>query len=532
MIFSVKKRKPVALIILDGWGIAPAWGGNAISEAKTKTYNKITASFPMTSLLASGQAVGLPTNAPGNSESGHLNIGAGRIVHQDISLIDNQIESGAFFSNHILLSAIDHAKGHNSSIHLMGLLSDVGIHSHIRHLYALLKLLKAKNFNNVYIHLFSDGRDSNPMKGIELISQVNAEIKKIGVGRILSISGRFFAMDRDNRWGRISRSYNAMVKAEGNVFPNPVAAISAAYASGQTDEFIEPRLIGNKSQPIKVISDNDSIILFNFRGDRSRELTNAFLADSIPEFPDREKLKNIFFATFSIYERSTMALKVFSTEQVNDPIAKVLCDNNLSQLHIAETEKYPHITYFLNGGVEKAFPKEDRLLISSPRNIKTYDLKPKMAANEITLSVMSALHKNKHDFYFINYANPDMVGHSGNFKATVHAVEFVDECLKTLLDKILSLNGLAIIVGDHGNAEQMVNPRTGNPDTEHTTNPVPFIIVSNNDKIKKIKLVSNGVLACVAPTILELMHIEKSKFMLNQSLIVHQSNNWLENYGK
>ena len=521
---SKKTKKPFALIILDGWGIAPAWGGNAITKAKTKTFDTIWKNYPSTSLLASGQAVGLPLNSPGNSEAGHLNLGAGKVVHQDLTLIDQKIDDQSFFSNPVLIGGIKHAESHHSNIHIIGLLSKTGTHSHIKHLYALLGLMKKNNFNRVYIDLFSDGRDSDPFSGIEMISEVENEIKKIGVGKINSISGRFFAMDRDNRWGRVSRAYNLLVRGEGNVYESPKSAFSSAYTLGQTDEFIEPRLVGNKISNTETISNNDTVILFNFRNDRTKELAEAFLADKLPEFPDRQKLNNLYFASFAVYDDNPTSKQVFSPELIHEPIAKVWADQGLRQYHTAETEKFPHVTYFINGGVEKPFWGESRLMIPSPRNVKTYDYKPEMSAKEVTESLLLAINKNLHDAIILNYANADMVAHSGNLEATVIAVECVDACLNKVLSRITSLGGTAFICGDHGNAEQMVNPRTGQPDTEHTTNPVPFIIVSEDEKIKKYKLRSDGILSSVAPTILELMSIPKPQAMINQSLIIKEIN--------
>lgn len=517
-------KKPVGLIVLDGWGMAPAWGGNAISEAKTKTFNKVMQNYASTTLLASGASVGLPINAPGNSEAGHLNIGAGRVVHQDISIIDANIESGDFFKNKVLLSSIEHAKKNNSNLHLMGLLSDTGTHSHVRHLYALLKLCKENKFSRVYVHLFSDGRDSGPTNGIELVNNVVLEIKRIGVGHVASISGRFFSMDRDNRWGRISRTYNMLTKGQANSYPNAMNAFSSAYAQGMTDEFIEPRIISNQSEPRVNIGDNDTIISFNFRSDRMKELINAFLSPQIEGFKDRVILKNLFFVSFAIYEDSSLAKKAFSPEKVEVPLARIISENSLRQFHISETEKYPHITYFINGGREAIFSHEDRFLIPSPRGVRTYDFAPKMSAETIAAKTIHLLGQNLYDVFMLNFANADMVGHSGNFNATVHAVECVDGLLSSILNKIIQLDGIAFIVGDHGNAEQMVNPRSGEPDTEHTTNPVPFAIVSEIPEIKKIKLQGDGILASVAPTILEVMNLKKPDIMQNQSLIIRELN--------
>lgn len=515
-------KKFMALIILDGWGNAPAWGGNAVAAARTKVFNKISQEYPTTTLLASSGAVGLPSNSPGNSEAGHLNLGAGRVIHQDITLIDNQIADQRFYSNEALLAAIKHAKDNRSNIHLIGLLSKTGTHSHVRHLYALLDLMKKSNFDRVFIHLISDGRDSDPMSGIELASEVENEVRRIGVGRIVSVAGRFFAMDRDSRWGRIARAYNLYVKGEGNTYESLTSAFSSSYAAGQTDEFIEPRLVSTKTQHAELVKDNDSIILFNFRSDRTKELTRVFMEDKFPEIPDRKKLNNIYCATFAIYENSNLAKKVFFAEKIDMTLAQIWSEKNLRQFHCAETEKYPHVTYFFNGGREEPYPGEDRMMVPSPKDVKTYDFRPKMSARELTDAVLQNMDKGLYDVYVINFANADMVGHTGNFQATAEAVEYVDECLGRILSKVLYTGSTAVIVADHGNAEQMVNPKTGDPDTEHTTNPVPFIIVSEDPKIKRSKLKSDGILASVAPTILELMEIKKPDEMSNESLIFNE----------
>lgn len=516
-------KRPFGIIILDGWGLAPAWGGNALSQARTKCFDNIWKDYPSTSLLASGGAVGLPPNSPGNSEAGHLNIGAGKVVHQDVTLIDEKIYNESFYSNKVLLEAISHAEQCNSNIHVMGLLSKTGIHSHIRHLFALLNMIKRNNFNRVYIHLFTDGRDSDPMSGVEMIAEVELELIRIGIGQIASISGRFFAMDRDNRWGRIARAYNLLVKGEGSTYDTTRAAFSSAYAAGQTDEFIDPRMITNKIQGKVLISDNDTVIFFNFRSDRAREITKAFVDPDLPEFPDRKKLNNIFFASFVIFEENQNIKQVFQPEQIANTLAKIWAEQGLLQYHTAETEKYPHVTYFINGGIENPYPGEERLMIPSPRNVKTYDMKPQMSAVELTQSILSATKRNKYDAYIINFANTDMVGHTGNLEATVQAAECVDSCLEKILPFFIKNNGICAVMADHGNAEQMVNPRTGYPDTEHTTNPVPFILVSEALKNQKIKLRSDGILSSVAPTMLELMNIQQPKTMVNQSLIIREN---------
>ncbi|MCL5071701.1 MAG: 2,3-bisphosphoglycerate-independent phosphoglycerate mutase [Actinobacteria bacterium] len=516
----LSRKKPFLAIILDGWGHAPAWGGNAISQAKTKTFDLIWQKYPSTLLNASDGAVGLPVGTPGNSEAGHLNIGAGHVVHQDTTLIDQQIEDRSFPNNKALLEGIKHSTKNKSNIHVMGLLSKTVTHSNINHLYGLLRALKQNGCSRVFIHLFSDGRDSPPTFGIEMIEEVEREIKNIGLGTISSVSGRFFAMDRDNRWGRIARIYNMLVKSEGNQYENARAAFSSAYAVGITDEFIEPRLIGNKTQNFEPIASNDTIILFNFRSDRSREITKAFLAENLAEFPDRKKLNNIYFASFVIYDDQSIAKRIFQPETVPEPLARVLSECNLKQFHLAETEKYPHITYFINGGREKPFLGETRLMVPSPKNFKTYDYIPQMSAEKVTKALLNQIKIGRQDCYLVNFANTDMVGHTGNLEATIEAAEFVDKCLGEILSLVLNLRGTAFIFADHGNAEQMVNPHTGAPDTEHTTNPVPFIYFANNLKDKSIRLKTNGGLPNVAPTILDVLNINKPVSMTAESLII------------
>ena len=514
------RGKPFCLLILDGWGLAPAWAGNAITQARTPNYDKAWRLFPSCSLLASGAAVGLPVNAPGNSEAGHLNIGSGRVVHQDVALVDEQISNGAFFKNEVLLGAIRHAKKNHSNIHLMGLLSKVGTHSHVRHLYALLRLMKDNNFSRVYIHLFSDGRDSDPTSGIETAEEVEKQIKEIGVGRIASISGRYFAMDRDNRFGRVSRTYNLLVRGEGNCYESSRIAFSQAYAQAETDEFIDPRLIASKTNRKATIDNNDAVIFFNLRGDRTKELTRAFLDKDVPEMLDRKKLKNLYFVSFVMYEDDKLSKRAFAPEKIESPLAAVWSREGLRQYHTAETEKYPHVTYFFNGGIEKPFRGETRVMIPSPKDVKTYDYKPEMSAKPLTESIMLGIKSGRHDGFIINYANTDMVGHSGNLGSTIKAAECVDNCVGKILSRIFDIGGLAIIMADHGNAEQMVNPRSGDRDTEHTTNPVPFIVVGKGLSKESLVLQNNGILGSVAPTILDLMNIPKPLSMLNQSLII------------
>lgn len=519
---SGKKKKPFALIILDGWGIAPVWGGNAISTATVKNFKTIQKSFPNTTLQASDGAVGLPEGAPGNSEAGHLNIGAGHIVYQDQPMIDREIESGKFFHNITLAAAVEHVKTNNSNLHIMGLLSKAGNHSHINHLFALLKLVAEKKCERVYLHLFTDGRDSDSMSGIEMLSDVEAEIRKIGIGKITSIIGRFYAMDRDNRWDRVKKTHDMLLRGSGKSYSTIGSIFTDSYAHGITDEFIEPSIIQDKQHSFVAISDNDSVILFNFRADRAKELTRIFLDPELKEIKNRKLLKNLFFATFVMHDENSLAHQVFFPEKVVNPIASILSAKGLRQYHTAETEKYAHVTYFLNGGIEASFPGEDRLMIPSPTTVRTYDKIPEMSAEEVTKTFIEAINRNIYDFLVVNFANPDMVGHTGDLKATVKAVEYVDICMGKVLDAVTKKDGIAIVCADHGNAEQMVNPRTGEPDTEHTCNPVPFGIISADDKIKNIKLRPDGILASIAPTILQIMGVEYDLKQKEKSLIINK----------
>ena len=521
---SSTKKAPLVLVILDGWGMAPSWGGNAITLASTPTFDKLWRNYPSTTLQASGPAVGLPEGAPGNSEAGHINIGAGKIVHQDISVIDERIENGEFDTNPVLIEAVEHANKSDGNIHLMGLLSDTGTHSHIRHLEAILKFCQKHNFKRVYIHLFSDGRDSDPMYGIELIGKVNKLLETTGVGVVESIMGRFYAMDRDNRWGRTARAYNCLVKSEAEAVNNPNEAFSKSYAVGTTDEFIEPKIVSTKEKHFISIKDNDSIIIFNFRFDRINQLVDCFLKDNIPEFPDRKKLKNIFVSSLASGSDQPDFKTIIPAEIIQTPLAKVLSDKGLLQMHIAETEKFPHVTYFINGGREKPFLNESRISLPSPK-VRTYDLAPEMNAKGVLGALVKEMDRGKTDFYVVNFANPDMVGHTGNLKATMQAVTFVDQCLGRLILDAQSLKGTVVICADHGNAEQMVSPQTGDPDTEHSLNPVPFILV-NDELSSKVTLSANGSLSNIAPTILDLLQIDRPSDMKSkESLIVRKAEN-------
>lgn len=500
---------PLILLILDGWGIAPSWGGNAITLAKTPNFDRLWRSCPSSTIRASDGAVGLPEDAPGNSEAGHLNIGAGRVVHQDFPMINREIESGKFYENSAMKQVLLHAQKNQSAVNLVGLLSKTGTHSHIDHLFALLNYFKKSNFNNVFIHLFSDGRDSDPMSGIEYISEVEEEIKKIGVGRVASVMGRYYGMDRDNRWGRTARAYNAMILGEAEKCEKAIDVFSQSYRRGITDEFIEPRVIVDKENQISTIKNDDSIIFFNFRADRIRQLVKALVGQNIKGFEDKKNLSDLFVATFATYEEmgSENIARIFEPDKVRSPLAKIISENNLRQYHIAETEKYPHVTYFINGGRTKPFPGEDWEMVPSPK-VRTYDLSPKMSAKGITDRLILKINRRSYHVYVVNFANADMVGHTGNLESVIQAVSFVDLCLGRICDAVIKNSATLMICADHGNAEQMVNPATSDADTEHTTNPVPFMIMKNAEE-KKLILNPSGKLADIAPTMLGLIGAEK-----------------------
>jgi 2,3-bisphosphoglycerate-independent phosphoglycerate mutase len=515
------RNLPLVLVILDGWGIAPSWGGNAITLAKTPNFDRLWRDYPSTILRASDGAVGLPEGTPGNSEAGHLNIGAGRIVHQDFPMINREIENGKFFENKTMKAVLEHAQKNNSFIHLIGLLSKTGTHGHINHLYALLNYFKKNNFAHVAIHFFSDGRDSDPMSGIEMVVEAEAEIKKIGIGRIASIMGRYYGMDRDNRWGRTARAYRALVLGEAEQCEQPVDVFSQSYRMGVTDEFIEPRVIVDRENRMMNVADNDSVIFFNFRSDRIRQLVKAFVRPAPETFPDKKNLNNIFVATFATYEEtgSENIARVFEPDKVREPIAKALSDNGLRQFHTAETEKYPHVTYFINGGKSDPHPGEIWEIVHSPK-VKTYDLAPKMSAKAVAEKLLLKMNKKQFDVYIANFANPDMVGHTGSLEATMQAVSFVDFCLGRIIDMAQKREATVVITADHGNAEQMVNPGTGDADTEHTTNPVPFIIFNKNID-NRIKLQQSGKLADISPTIMQIIGVKKPPQMSGTSLFLN-----------
>jgi len=505
-------NKPLVMIIMDGWGESSETKANAIRLAKNQTINTFEKEYPSTQLGCSGEAVGLPEGQMGNSEVGHLNIGAGRVVYQEFTRISKSIREGDFFKNKVLLNAINNVKKNNSNLHMMGLLSDGGVHSSNEHLYALLDLAKKNGVKNVFVHCFMDGRDTPPESGKEYIQQLLNEMKKRGVGNIATIIGRYYAMDRDKRWERIELAYNAMTlgAGAGEGVGDPVQAMQNAYDRKETDEFIKPIVI--KGTP--PVSDNDSLIFFNFRSDRTREITRCFVDKDFDGFK-RKKHPNISFVCMTQYDVTIDAPVAYPPQELNNILSQVFSDNGKKQLRIAETEKYAHVTFFFNGGVEKAYPGEDRILIPSPK-VATYDLKPEMSAYEVTDRVIKEIQSNKFDVVIMNFANCDMVGHSGILDATIKAVDTVNECVGRIVAQVKSQNGITIVTADHGNAEQKYDPETKGPHTAHTCNKVPFIIVSDN---KGLKLRDDGILADIAPTMLALLGIKQPKEMTGRSLI-------------
>ena len=509
-------EKVKMLMILDGFGINPNKEGNAIALANTPNIDKLMKKYPVAEVHTSGADVGLPDGQMGNSEVGHTNIGAGRIVYQELTRITKSIEDGDFFTNQEFIDAIDNCKKNNSKLHILGLVSDGGVHSHIRHLYGLLEMAKRRDFEDVYIHCFLDGRDTPPASAETYIMQLEEKMKEKGVGKIASISGRFYAMDRDKRWERVKKCYDAIVNGEGNKSGSAISAIESSYQKEVFDEFVEPTLICNGDTPIATISENDSVIFFNFRPDRAREITRALVDPNFDGFENKDL--NLFFVCFTSYDETMPNVRIaFKKEPLINTFGEVISKKGYTQLRIAETEKYAHVTFFFNGGEEKQYEGEDRILIPSPK-VETYDMKPEMSAYEVTEKVVDAINSQKYNAIILNYANPDMVGHTGSLEAAIKAIEAIDECVGKVVEAILSNDGTLLITADHGNSEQMIDYKTGEPHTAHTTNPVPLILVSNDNKYK----IKTGRLADLAPTLLELMNIEKPKEMTGNSLLIKE----------
>ena len=509
-------KKQHILIIMDGVGLSDEEEGNAFKQAKTPNLDRLINEYPNASLDCKGLAVGLPVGQMGNSEVGHMSIGAGRVIYQDLTLITKEIEEGKFFKNEALNEAIEHVKKNNSSLHLMGLLSDGGVHSHIEHLFALLKLAKDNDISNVYVHAFMDGRDTPPTSGMDYLKALEEKEKELGIGKIATISGRYYAMDRDNRWEREALAYNAMVFGEGNKFKTVQKAIENSYEAQEFDEFVKPIVITDEEGIcIGRIKDNDAVIFFNFRPDRAREITRALTDDEFEHIDRRNgKIQNLKFITMTEYDETIKNVVVaYKKPAIINTLGEYVSKKGKTQLRIAETEKYAHVTFFFNGGEEKTYNGEDRILVPSPK-VPTYDEKPEMSAYEITDKVLEAIESEKYDMIIMNYANGDMVGHTGNMEKTVLAVEAVDECVGKVIKLIEEKGGEAIITADHGNCEQMIDLKTGEPVTSHTTNKVPVIVVS-----KRVKSIESGTLTDLAPTMLELMGLEKPVEMTGKAII-------------
>lgn len=511
-------KKPTVLMILDGFGINENPKANAVAMADTPVIDGLKASCPYVKGYASGLAVGLPDGQMGNSEVGHMNMGAGRIVYQELTRITKSIEDGDFFSNEALTAAFENAKKNHSAVHLYGLLSDGGVHSHNTHLYALLRMAKKLGVENVFVHCFLDGRDTAPTSGAGFAEELLAQMDEIGVGKIASLSGRYYAMDRDNRWDRIEKAYRALTAGEGNHADNAVTALQDSYAADVTDEFVIPTVICENGQPIATISDGDSVIFFNFRPDRAREITRTFCCDDFDGF-DRGPRKDVFYVCFTDYDPEIPNKKVaFEKQLLSNTFGEYLAAHHMTQARIAETEKYAHVTFFFNGGVEEPNEGEDRILVKSPK-VATYDLQPEMSAPEVCDKLCGAIRSGKYDVIVINFANPDMVGHTGVIEAAVKAVETVDACVGKAVEALKEVDGQMFICADHGNCEQMIDYETGAPLTAHTTNPVPFILVNADPSYT---LAENGKLCDIIPTLIELMGMEQPEEMTGHSLLVRK----------
>ncbi len=513
----MKGSKPTVLMILDGFGLNENPEANAVAIANTPVIDGLMKDYPWVKGNASGLAVGLPDGQMGNSEVGHMNMGAGRIVYQELTRITKSIEDGDFFTNEALMGAVENCKKNNSSLHMFGLLSDGGVHSHITHLYGLLELAKRNGLTKVYVHGFMDGRDTPPQSGIDYVKQLEDKMAELGVGEIASISGRYYAMDRDNNYDRVVRAYDALTKGEGVTATSANEAMQQSYDKGETDEFVQPTVVLKDGKPVATISDGDSVIFYNFRPDRAREICHCFCDNDFDKF-DRAKRLDLEFVTFVDYDPNIPNKEVaFKKVLLNNTFGEWLAAKGMKQARIAETEKYAHVTFFFNGGVEQPNEGEDRILVNSPKDVPTYDLKPQMSAPEVCDRLVEAINSDKYDVIVINFANPDMVGHTGVIDAAVKAVETVDACVGRAVEAVKAKNGTLFICADHGNCEQMVDYETGQPHTAHTTNPVPFILV-NYDEGYGLK--EGGCLADIIPTLIECMGEEVPAEMTGKSLLI------------
>lgn len=509
-------KKPVVLMILDGYGLNDNCEANAVCEGKTPVMDQLMSQCPFVKGQASGMAVGLPEGQMGNSEVGHLNMGAGRIVYQELTRITKAIMDGDFFDVPAFLAAVDNCKKHDSALHLFGLVSDGGVHSHNTHIYGLVELAKRHGLDKVFVHCFLDGRDTPPASGKGFVEELDAKMKEIGVGKVASVMGRYYAMDRDNRWDRVELAYNALTRGQGATAESGPAGIQASYDQEKNDEFVMPTVVVEDGQPVGTIKDHDSVIFFNFRPDRAREITRAFCDDDFAGFP-REKRLDLTYVCFTDYDETIgNKLVAFQKQSITNTFGEFLAAHGKTQARIAETEKYAHVTFFFNGGVEEPNEGEDRILVKSPK-VATYDLQPEMSAPEVCDKLVEAIKSDKYDVIIINFANPDMVGHTGIEEAAIKAIETVDACVGRAVDAIKEVNGVMFICADHGNAEQLVDYQSGEPFTAHTTNPVPFILV-NADPSYKLR--EGGCLADIAPTLIELLELEQPEEMTGKTLLV------------
>jgi len=521
---TTRPPRPVLLAIMDGWGEREETEANGVKLANTPNVDNWRATRPWTLIRAAEKDVGLPVGQMGNSEVGHLNLGAGFIVRQDITLIDDSVADGSFFENPVLNAAADHVRlraDRGAALHVMGLLGTGGVHSHMNHEKAILELAKRKGVERVYVHVFTDGRDTTPQSGLDFLADLEAFMAAEGVGKVASVIGRYYAMDRDKRWERTKLAYDLLTKGEGEPATSAAEAIQRSYAAGVTDEFILPSVIvGEDGAPVATVRGGDSIVFFNFRSDRGRQLTRVFMVPDFDGF-ERPLLEDLYYVTMTEYEKGLPVNIAFENDDVAVPLAKVISDAGKAQLHTAETEKYPHVTFFFNGGREQPFPGEEWKIVPSPKEVPTYDLKPEMSAAGVRDVVLEAIRSEKYDFILVNFANPDMVGHTGSIPAVIKACETVDTYLGEIIPELLARGGVALVTADHGNAELMLDPETGGPHTAHTTNPVPFILLAGEGSgLEHATLRSGGRLADVAPTVLDAMGGAPAPTMTGKSLIV------------
>jgi 2,3-bisphosphoglycerate-independent phosphoglycerate mutase len=511
-------KKPLLLMILDGWGIAPETDSNAVAKAKTPNMDRLMAEYPSSLIDGSGMSVGLPDGQMGNSEVGHTNIGAGRVVYQDLTRITKSILDGDFFENPALVDCMQKAKAAGGRLHLAGLLSDGGVHSHETHLYALIEMAKRQGVRDIFVHCLMDGRDTPPQSGAEYLEKLEREIARIGAGQIATVIGRYYAMDRDNRWERVEQAYRAIVQGEGKPYPSAQAAIQDSYQAGLHDEFVLPSVIVGEGKPSGKFEDGDGFIFFNFRSDRAREITRSLTEASFDGFARQVVPKLSSYVCLTTYDETFGLPVAFEPQGLTNIFPEVIASAGRTQLRIAETEKYAHVTFFFNGGRETPFEGEDRALIPSPKEVATYDQKPEMSAYLVTEELLTRLNQDKYDVIILNFANADMVGHTGIMPAAVRAVEAVDQCVGTLVERVLQLGGAVLITADHGNAEIMVDDSTGGPHTAHTCDLAPFVLVDDSRKGVQVR---KGVLADLAPTMLEMLGIPQPPEMTGKSLIVH-----------